>query len=288
MSTLETKAGHVHYAVEGDGPPILLVPGGPGSSHHRYPELTVQHQVVYFDPLGTGQSDRLTNPQDYTVGLYAETILALLDHLEIAQAHIIGRSFGGVPAAEFAARHPERTKTLVLSNAQIDAESWQIGNLDAMNHHLRHQYPEIWAELMQLRAAGVRSSDERYVNLIDAPTEQMRWAGLEPIAVAPTPGSSFDESTYLAFTGDDPEWTLGGTLQGHTVLDRLAVHRIPTLVITGRHDLMASPALAKRIADALHPDSTRFVILERSAHFPWAEEPETYFALLHEFMALHS
>jgi proline iminopeptidase len=116
----------------------------------------------------------------------------------------------------------------------------------------------------------------------------MLWAGLDALPTTSPSPSTFDETTYLAFTGQDPEWVLGGTLRGHTVLDRLAKHNLPTLVVTGRRDLMASPAIAKRITDALNPDKTTLVILERSAHFSPDEEPEEYFNLLLSFFAKHS
>ncbi len=283
-SFFKSEAGIIHYEIQGDGFPVLVVPGGPGSSHGKFPELAAHHKVVYFDPLGTGQSDRLVNQQSYTVELYAKTMLQLLDHLGIQTTHVLGVSFGGIPAAEFAASYPERVTSLILSNAQVDAQSWQLGNIDAFNHHIRHQYPEVWEKIMNLRAAGVLSNDPRYQDLLALPNKQMLWAGVDPIALPPSEEETFDEHTYLAFIGNDPEWTINGTLSGHTVLDRLAHLGLPTLILTGRRDLMSSPALAKRIVDALLPSKTTQVIFERSAHRPWAEEPDSYFNLLYTFM----
>jgi proline iminopeptidase len=249
MSILNTEFGPVFFEVLGEGSPVLVVPGGPGSSHSKFAQLEVNHQVVYFDPLGTGKSARLSDKKLYMVALYAEVMLRLLDHLGPETAHVIGRSFGGVPAAEFAARFPNRVRSLVLANAQVDAEGWQLGNLDAMNEHVRQQYPDVWEAILTLRAAGVKSSHAQYQSLLDEPTNRMRWAGLER----------------------------------YTVLDRLVSHAIPTLVLTGRRDLMASPMIAKRTADALQPQHTTLITLERSGHFPMVEEPETYFALLEDF-----
>jgi proline iminopeptidase len=285
---VSTQFGHIHYEVVGSGSPIVVVPGGPGSSHSKDPQLAEHNLVIYFDPLGTGKSDRLENRSRYTVGLYADTILALLDHLSIAAAHVLGASFGGVPAAEFAARYPQRTLSLVLSQAQVDAEGWQLGNIDGFNAHVRNQYPEVWAQIVSLRSTGVRSGDPRYQSLLSEATRRMLWAGLDPMPVPLTPGESFDEATYLAFIGDDPDWSIEGTLRGHTVLERLAPHKLPTLVINGRRDLMSTPAIGKRIVDALDPIHTKHVVFGRSAHRPWAEEPTEYFALLRDFFAAHS
>jgi proline iminopeptidase len=285
VGTFKSKSGNIHYKVAGSGAPVLMVPGGPGSSHATFPRLEAHHTVVYFDPIGTGQSDRLANPGDYTVGLYAECMNGLLDQLGIRAAHIIGISFGGIPAAEFAARYPDRVLSLILSNAQVDAEGWQRGNIDAFNEHIRNQYPEIWEDILALRAAGVSSSDARYEKLFSVPNRRVLWAGVDPMPLPPSEGGTFDENTYLAFIGDDPDWSVGGTLRGHAVLDRLSKTKVPALVVTGRRDLMASPANSKRIADALGSARATSVVFERSAHRPWAEEADAYFELLLEFMA---
>ncbi len=283
VGTFTSEAGNIHYKVEGSGSPVLVVPGGPGSSHSRFPRLEAHHSVIYFDPIGTGQSSRLASAQGYTVALYAECMSGLLDHLGIRAAHIIAVSFGGIPAAEFTARYPERVLSLVLSNAQVDAEGWQRGNIDAFNDHVRHQYPEVWEEILTLRAAGVLSNDARYQELLSAPSQRMLWAGVDPMPLPPSEGDAFDENTYLAFVGDDPDWCIDGTLRGHTVLDRLANTKVRSLVITGRRDLMASPANSKRIADALGSVASR-VVFERSAHRPWVEEADAYFDVLLQFM----
>jgi proline iminopeptidase len=284
VGTFKTKSGNINYKVVGNGSPVLIVPGGPGSSYSTFPRLEASHSVVYFDPLGTGQSDRLTNPEDYTVALYADCMNGLLDHLGILGAHIIGVSFGGIPAAEFAVRYPQRVLSLVLSNAQVDAEGWQRGNIDAFNDHIRNQYPEVWEEILELRAVDFLSSDAHYSELLSVPNRRMLWAGVDPIPLPPDEGDSFDENTYIAFIGKDPDWCIDGTLRGHTVLDRLTKANVRSLVITGRRDLMASPANSKRIADAIGSTATN-VVFERSAHRPWAEEADAYFELLLKFMA---
>ncbi len=286
---LPAGPGRVYYETEGAGPAVLVVPGGPGAAHaHYHPwfsALADSHTVIYFDQLGTGRSDRLAS--GYSVGLYAETIRRLLQHLELEAAHLIGISFGGIAAAEVAASSPEQVMSLVLVDAQVDAHGWQMSNIDNVNDQLSKQYPQLWRQVMNLREDGVRSSDAAYQDLIGPAVEVLEWAGVDHPELAREPAYRFDYDTYLDFLGSDPEWTVGGSLQGHTVLDRLARQRIPLLIITGRHDRVTTPAVAFRVAEALRVPAGGVVTFERSGHRPWAEQPDDFFPRVRGFLSQH-
>lgn len=89
-------------------------------------------------------------------------------------------------------------------------------------------------------------------------------------------------AVYEAFIGPDPEWKVTGTLAGFDPLPRLGGVDVPVLVVTGRWDGLTTPRIARLAWQAL--PAARLVVLERSAHRPWAEEPDAYFALLVEFL----
>lgn len=283
-----TPAGRVWVETEGSGPAVVLVPGGPGAAHaHYHPwfsALAARRTVVYLDQLGTGRSDRLADPAGYGVGLYADTLGVVLDAVGAGRAHLVGISFGGVPAAEFAARHPERTRSLTLVDAQVDAEGWQSSNVDRVNREVADLWPDTWAQLQRLRDEGVLSGDPRYQDLLAPALEVLEWRRPDHPALRRDPASAFDVGTYRAFLGGDPEWVVGGALAGHTVLDRLRPHRLPTLVLTGRHDRVTVPAVAARTAAALGLGAEALHVFEDSAHRPWAEEPEAFTAVLTAFL----
>ncbi len=89
---------------------------------------------------------------------------------------------------------------------------------------------------------------------------------------------------YAAFVGADPEWEVTGSLAGYDPSGRLATLAVPTLVLTGRHDRVTPPAIAYTLHRLL-PGSARLVVFGRSAHRPWAEEPDAYFGTLAAFLA---
>ena len=285
-------SGRVYVEVEGESDPVALVaPGGPGVSHiHYHPwfsALTATHRVVYLDYPGTGRSDRLP-AASYTIETYARALAGVLDHLGRPKAAVIGLSFGGIPALELARHRPELVDRLVLSNAQVDAETWQRGNIDNVNRELREQHPELWAEVEQLRGEGRTSLDDRYQELVGRAVEAMEWYEPErrPVLRRPEqPGERFELDVYRAFCGDDPEWTLGGSLARHHPGGELASLTMPTLVVTGRHDRVTPPWIAHELAHRLTSSRPLVETFERSGHRPWAEEPEAYFRLLRDFLA---
>ncbi len=224
---LELSQGPVYYEVEGSGPPVLLVPGGPGAAHvHYHPwfsRLAETNAVVYFDQLGTGRSDRLADPAMYTIQLYAETIERLRDHLGAERIALVGISFGGLAALEYAAVYRDRLTHLVLSNGQLSAQTWQESNIDNVNRELANQFPTAWAELGRLRGRGVTSLAPEYQAALQQVLPDLERAdpwGHPRLRQDEDPREEFAEDVYRAFVGDDPEWTVGGTLAGFDPIPR--------------------------------------------------------------------
>jgi proline iminopeptidase len=288
---LETGDGRVYYEVEGDaGSFVVIAGGGPGVGHSHYhpwfSALAARHRVVYFDYLGTGRSDRLTDPAGYSIELYARGLEALRAAVGADRWSVIGISFGGMPALAHALERPERVARLVLSNAQLDARTWQEGNVDAVNAALRSQFPERWEEILALRARGIRSADDAYGALYDELLADLEW--VDPSG---RPRLDHDEhnamnlDVYTAIVGEDPEWEVTGTMTAFDPAPRLGEIGCPVLLVTGRWDRLTTPALTRRIRDAFPDAAARTEVLERSAHRPWAEEPERYFELVGGFLA---
>lgn len=114
------------YLDEGGGEPIVLVHGFASTKDMNwgYPSwLTTWRKagrrVIAFDNRGHGLSSKLYAPEDYAVSLMAEDVRALLDHLDIERADIMGYSMGARIAAFFALAHPSRARSLILGGLGI-------------------------------------------------------------------------------------------------------------------------------------------------------------------------
>ncbi len=116
MPDLSVSGTSLHYETAGDGPPLVLIAGlaSDGASWAPVtPHLTSHAKVILPDNRGCGQTR--AKQSEVTIEAIADDIIALLNHLEIEQANILGHSMGGVIAMTIAARRPDRLRRLVLS-----------------------------------------------------------------------------------------------------------------------------------------------------------------------------
>jgi len=107
----------LYYEVEGDGPPLLLIPGLGLDVRAFRPVVDglVRHcRVVAFDPRGAGRSDKPDVP--YSIELMADDAAGLLDALDLGSAHVLGLSMGGRVALDLALRHADRVRRLILAS----------------------------------------------------------------------------------------------------------------------------------------------------------------------------
>lgn len=280
------EVGPLYYEIEGDGdgPPVVLVGGGPGVDHAHYHPwfsgLSNGRSVIYYDHPGTGRSVG-AGEGVFSVPTYAKAIEGLREHLELQSLVLLGVSFGGFPAIEYAAQHADRVSGLVLSNAHVDAQGWQEGNIDNVNRTLRTHFPETWTELVSMREAGVRSNDAGYQELVSRALPRLEWADLWTHRVLEPADSAPSWAAYESFVGADPEWEISGSLSGYTAaLEELDV---PALVLAGRHDGLTLPRVAFEQTRRL--PRARLHVFERSGHRPWCEEPDAYVDVLTAFLA---
>lgn len=114
----KVKVGDInmYYEVHGEGEPLVMICGASASVDTMYafiPVYSPEYKLVIFDNRGAGQSDAPDIP--YTTAMMADDLAGLLDMIDIESAHIMGISMGGMIAQEFALRHPERVKSLILA-----------------------------------------------------------------------------------------------------------------------------------------------------------------------------
>lgn len=137
MNVVINKA-NLYYEIHGQGEPLLMIQGwGMDITGWQYiiEPLSQLFQVIAFDNRGTGRSE--VTPGQYTTRLLADDAAALLDHLHIEKAHVLGWSMGGMIAQELVLAHPQKVNRLILSasSAKVTAKSSFIAwsNVEAIN-----------------------------------------------------------------------------------------------------------------------------------------------------------
>ncbi len=261
--------------VMGQGPPLLLMHGGPGLDHTTLASLEPladRFTLVFYDHRCNGRSTGEVETMTWE-NLTADAD-ALRQHLGFETWAVLGHSFGGMVALEYALRYPGRLTHLLLLDTCGDAR-WA-----------QHNAPEVLAR-RGYGDATVRAARRFYSGR------------LTPEEVRPTVLRFFRAYFYRFNLRSLPGALLSGfrlrmrpetyvfgsrVLQtGWTVMDRLHEIGAPTLVLAGRHDFLFPPEHQAILADRLR--DARLEIVERAGHSPHVERPAVVMEIIGRFLA---
>lgn len=122
MPSFSSAGVEISYELEGEGPSVLLIHGFASNARVNWREtgwvdtlVASGHQVISFDNRGHGLSEKLYDPALYTAPEMAEDGRRLLDHLDIADADVMGYSMGARLTALLAINHPRQVRRAVLA-----------------------------------------------------------------------------------------------------------------------------------------------------------------------------
>lgn len=214
MPSFTHGAVEIAFLDEGDGDPIVLVHGFASSKEVNWerPGWTTTltragRRVIALDDRGHGASTKLYDPADYHTALMAEDVRALLDHLQIARADVMGYSMGARICAFLALKHPDRVRSVILGGLGIKlvegiglpesiAEALEAPSLDDVSDPIGHMFRAFADQTKSDRralAACIRGSRQvlsrEEVAQIHAPA-LVAVGGKDPIAGAAQPLAS--------------------------------------------------------------------------------------------------
>jgi len=268
----------------GSGPEtVLCLNGGPGlpcdylrDAHSCL--IDQGYRVVAFDQLGTGASDRPTDPALWTITRYVEEVETVRQALGLGRVHLLGHSWGGWLSVEYALTHPEALKTVILEDTAADIPHL-IGELERLRAALG---PETVAMMQRHEAEGT----------LDHPVYQAAITILNHRHVCrldhwPAPVKrSLDDwnmGPYGTIQGPN-EFLYTGNLKDWNRLPDMRRITVPVLITCGEHDEL-TPACALRMKLAL--PNARLHVFPNSSHMPFYEEPHAYYPVLLDFLKAH-
>jgi proline-specific peptidase len=282
--SIAVPGGQVAYWVLGDGQsgrlPLLTLHGGPGLTHNyleALADLADERQVIFFDQLGCGESDRPGDTSLWTVERAVAEVDSVRSALGLGRFHLFGNSWGGWLALSYALAHPGSGMTgLILSSCpphtgRFVDYCWELrARLPAATAATLTRHEEAgWFRCPEYQAAVWEFYRRHLCRLQPWPR------GLE------VSFETMGTDVYEAMWGPSEFGPLTGVLKDWNVTDRLAEIRSPVLVTAGRYD-EASPEQCREMSDAL-PDG-RFQLFEESSHVAFYEQRAEYIECARAFL----
>lgn len=257
----QTRSGETHYAVEGSGPPLVLVHGlGMRLEMWRplLPALSKHHTVVTYDLAGHGRSTPPADPVRLVT--LSEQLLRLMDDLKIATAPLAGFSLGGMIVRRFALDHPGRAAALVVLASAHDRTEAERAAVMKRVAEAAEKGPQ----------ATIGAAVERWFT--------PEWRDAHPAAIAEVRAAVLanDPAVYPKIYRVLAE----GDAEIAAAIARL---RLPFLAMTGAEDFGNSADMARRMA-ALVPDG-EVQIVPGLKHMGIWEQPDAFTTPMLDFLS---
>ncbi len=268
MTDVTVNGTTLYYTETGQGPTALVMHGGLGVDHTTYRGLDMfadRLRLVYYDHRHNGRSGR-PPLETLTMEQLADDAAVLAKEVSDEPVIVIGHSYGGFVAQEFALRHPDLVKALIL----VDTTAGQLGDGEDPDAYQGPPPPDEWVAVV----SDPPTDDEGMAKVFPELLPYYLKPGTDP---APVRAAMAD----TIYSGGAAARSMEVLAQWSSV-DRLPKIAVPVLVLVGAHDRITSPPQALRIADRI-PDST-VVEFADSGHFPWVEEPERFNEVVRSFL----
>ena len=276
----EVGSGRIAYYEQGQGPPALFIHGVPLNGYHwRHVIDRVQHRrrCIAIDLMGLGYSE-ISPSQDVSFTAQARMVAEVLDALGIDKIDLVGNDSGGAIAQIFAAHHPHRLTSLVLTNCDVH-DGWPPPQVLPLMEHSRKG---TLAPIFQPTLDRPDVARERYARGESAPlfrsyadtsvlTDDVIRLYLQPLLSSPQRIDAF-QRYWLGF--DNAQ-----TLAIHAALKTL---QVPTLIVWGLKDIFFVKKWAYWLKDTI-PGAKRVVEVEDGRLFFPEDRPETLTVPMLEF-----
>lgn len=278
LDSLKYEFGYLYYHHYGKGDTIILLSGGPGNNCMQLEPMAEmlgkKYHVILPEQRGTGLSIPSTfDSTTINLNTAGADLFQLLNHLKLTRAIIVGHSWGGMLAMNFAAQYPSRVRSLLLI-APGPFEKWD-SNFKAIQQNLRSRLGKAESELLDSLTkkiiASTASPDERV-----AQRKLVRSAYIydksELGRLFPLLEAGVSQKMQQLMWSD-----LSKNLH---IRKSLANYKGPIKVISGRQDILSFNSYELKIARP----SVQLFWVEQCGHFPMYEQEEVFYPLVFDLL----
>lgn len=253
----------LHYEVEGDGAPLVLIPGtGQGGAiwGNQIAFFRDRYRVISLDNRGAGRSE--VTEGGYTISQMAADAIALLDEIGLSGVHLCGQSMGAMIAQEIAIERPDLVGTLQLHGTVDHVASYP---------HLRRQ--------LEIRLALVRNE----LWEIFGPNSVI-WLNPPDYVNAHDDELSLQQERF--FKNLPNPKSLAGHFEADLLYDargRLSQITAPTLITVGSHDITTLPVYGEAVHHQIA--GSEFCVFAGGGHLPFLQMPDEFNGIVASFLA---
>lgn len=264
MPTARIDDVDIYFEEHGSGFPLLLLMGfgdGCGAWANQIPAFSARYRTIAFDHRGVGRSE--APPGGYSIPQFSDDAFALLDHLGVERAHLVGYSMGGRVAQDMAAKHPKRIAGMVLAASAAKPNALNVYSLKAGAYLYRTFGPEAasaFGPLISFTNDYFAAHLPELVDKLGKPQE------------SPMPLHAYEGHVRA--------------IEEHDSTPVLGQITAPTLVLMGEHEWLNPKADADIMLNGI--GGSRLGVLAGGGHgFLW-ETPEAFNQAVLEFLAEHT
>lgn len=276
------KNAELFYREVGQGRPIIVIHGGPGFDHtYLLPDmdrLADSYRLIYYDQRGRGKS--MGDVRDISINTEIEDLEGLRKHLQLDSVAVLGHSWGGYLAMEYAIRYPNRVSHMILMDTSVASRAdYLLFEQELSKRTADHE------ERLNALASGAKGEEGD----LETRTEYYRIYFSTTIRKP-----EHLERLDLSFSNFTKEGVLRARAIGQRLINetwsssefnlipQLKRLSIPTLIIHGDYDFIPLEAVT-RIAQAV--PGARFTLLKECGHFAYIESPAEVRKEIDDFFA---
>lgn len=272
--------------------PLVIVHGGPGGHVYNFertigPQLEAFSTVIYYEQRGCGRSEQAADPYTYSLEMLVADLDELRWALRLDRINLLGFSFGGELALEYALAHPDHVERLIVQSPTLGRPVGSIGFFTERTACVQlYGFQQVaYGEVARV-VRDILNTTEPLVSRLDQVWQNVDTETVDRLLFHNHAAAKLNRRLWSESGLINTGYMLAALAQQSAevpLLDRLAALNVPTLVIAGLYDRNTGVEACRDVA-AMLPQG-RLLIFDESAHFPDMEEPDRYAAAVRAFLA---
>jgi proline iminopeptidase len=273
----EINGTRLYYKTIGSGTPIVILHGGPGFNHTYFlpqmQELAKKYKLIFFDQRTCGRSERLVDSAHLQLLNQIEDVEGIRKAFGIDNMILMGHSFGGLLAENYAIKYPEHLKALILVNPSAHESRYTIETSENQKKRYTKEDSLERVEIMQTDDFK-RKEHTAYEKLFRINLRSTFYDRnlVDSITIWLPEDFYFRNSLWKWVSIENWFYNIG---------TEMANILCPVLIIHGDHDPLPQKAIDDLHDRIIH---SRVVTLKNCGHFPFIEAKKDFFASITKFV----